>query len=52
MYNGGQELVPVDNSAAQAIDEIRLACLLTGSRTPADLPSAVKLGPELREWLP
>jgi len=35
------------------IDEIRVACLLTGSRTPAELRSRpVGLGPSLRRWVP
>jgi isopentenyl-diphosphate delta-isomerase len=35
------------------IDEIRLACLLTGSRTPAELGTKpLRLGPGLRAWVP
>jgi len=37
--------------ATNVIDEIRLACLLTGSRTPADLAKTpVVLGPRLQRW--
>jgi isopentenyl-diphosphate delta-isomerase len=39
--------------AANVIEEIRLACLLTGSRTPADLAKTpVVLGPRLQRWAP
>ena len=39
--------------ATNVIEEIRLACLLTGSRTPADLAKApVVLGPRLQRWAP
>lgn len=39
--------------ATNVIEEIRLACLLTGSRTPADLAKTpVVLGPRLQRWLP
>lgn len=35
------------------IDEIRLACLLTGSRTPEELGSKpIRVGPELLSWVP
>lgn len=35
------------------VDEIRLACLLTGSRTLADLQKApVVIGPRLQRWMP
>ena len=35
------------------IDEIRLACLLTGSRTPAELAKKpLRIGPSLRSWVP
>ena len=37
--------------ATNVIEEIRLACLLTGSRTPADLATTpVVLGPRLQRW--
>lgn len=39
--------------ARSVIDEIRIACLLTGSRTPEDLQRApLLLGPALRRWVP
>src|SRR6185436_9309847 len=39
--------------ATSVIEEIRLACLLTGSRTPADLAKIpVVLGPRLQRWAP
>jgi isopentenyl-diphosphate delta-isomerase len=39
--------------ATGVIEEIRLACLLTGSRTPAELASSpVVLGPRLQRWAP
>ena len=39
--------------ATNVIEEIRLACLLTGSRTPADLQNApVVIGPRLERWIP
>jgi isopentenyl-diphosphate delta-isomerase len=35
------------------IDEIRLACLLTGSRTPDELAKKpLRIGPALRSWVP
>ncbi len=38
---------------AQIIDEIRVAMLLTGSRTPSDLRRRpVVLGPDLERWVP
>ncbi|MFK7927822.1 MAG: type 2 isopentenyl-diphosphate Delta-isomerase [Myxococcota bacterium] len=40
-------------AAAQVVEEVRIACLLTGSRTPADLASRpLVLGAALRAWLP
>lgn len=40
-------------AAAQIIEEIRLACLLTGSRTPRDLArQPIVLGPRLLRWVP
>lgn len=40
-------------AVAQTIAELRVACLLTGSRTPADLRRApLVLGPRLRRWVP
>jgi isopentenyl-diphosphate delta-isomerase len=39
--------------ATNVIEEIRLACLLTGSRTPADLATKpTVLGPRLQRWMP
>jgi isopentenyl-diphosphate delta-isomerase len=39
--------------ADQVADEIRLACLLTGSPTPADLANRpIVLGPDLLAWMP
>lgn len=41
------------DTAVEVIDELRVALLLTGSRTPAELRTKpVVLGPELRAWLP
>ena len=49
--DGGQKAA--HQAAAEVISEIRLACLLTGSRTPQDLAKAPKfLGPELAQWRP
>ena len=43
----------VSRVAKQIIEEIRIACLLTGSRTPADLRhAAIVLGPNLSRWVP
>lgn len=40
-------------AAAQIIEEIRIACLLTASRTPADLAQRpVVIGPGLLRWIP
>ncbi|TVQ92490.1 MAG: type 2 isopentenyl-diphosphate Delta-isomerase [Deltaproteobacteria bacterium] len=40
-------------TADQIVEELRLACLLTGSRTPAALGQVpLVLGPELLRWLP
>ncbi|MEZ4240895.1 MAG: type 2 isopentenyl-diphosphate Delta-isomerase [Myxococcota bacterium] len=41
------------SAAEEVVDELRVACLLTGSRTPAELASRpVVLGPELARWVP
>jgi isopentenyl-diphosphate delta-isomerase len=41
------------DAAREVIDELRVACLLTGSRTPDDLRvRPIVLGPELRRWVP
>ena len=46
-------LEPLRAAVAQVIAEIRVACLLTGSRTPADLRAQpLVLGPRLRRWVP
>jgi len=40
-------------AAAQVVEEVRIACLLTGSRTPADLAlRPLVLGAALQAWLP
>ena len=40
-------------AVAEVIAEIRVACLLTGSRTPADLrKQPLQVGPRLRRWVP
>jgi len=40
-------------AADQVIEEIRLACLLTGSRTPVDLSTKpIVLGADLLRWVP
>jgi isopentenyl-diphosphate delta-isomerase len=40
-------------AAAEVIDEIRVACLLTGCRTVADLAARpIVMGPELSQWVP
>ncbi|MEQ1566964.1 MAG: type 2 isopentenyl-diphosphate Delta-isomerase [Myxococcota bacterium] len=51
-YNdGGRD--GVRDAAAEVIDEVRVACLLTGSRTPAELAGRrVVLGAELARWVP
>jgi isopentenyl-diphosphate Delta-isomerase len=39
--------------ARQIIEELRIACLLTGCRTPAELQQApIFLGPRLARWVP
>lgn len=49
--DGGEEGVSV--AAGEIVDEIRVACLLTGSRTPADLGRReLVVGPELLRWIP
>lgn len=49
--DGGRD--GVRDAAAEVIDEIRVACLLTGCRTPRELAQApIVLGPELRAWVP
>jgi isopentenyl-diphosphate delta-isomerase len=41
------------DAAAEVIDEIRVACLLTGCRTPRELAQRpIVVGPELRRWIP
>ncbi len=48
---GGREAVLQE--ARQVLDEIRLALLLTGSRTPSDLRRRpLVLGPTLERWVP
>ena len=48
---GGQKAA--SEQAAQLILEIRVAHLLTGSRTPKDLQQAgIVIGPGLERWLP
>jgi isopentenyl-diphosphate delta-isomerase len=43
----------VARAVRRVTEELRLACLLTGSRTPADLATKpLVLGPRLRSWLP
>ena len=40
-------------TAEAVIDELRVACLLTGCRTPGDLRRRpLVVGPELRAWIP
>lgn len=40
-------------AVAQLIAEVRVACLLTGCRTPADLAQRpLVVGPRLRRWIP
>ena len=40
-------------AADQTLDEIRLACLLSGARTPGDLAKGpLVLGPDLLRWVP
>ena len=40
-------------AGAELIEEVRIACLLTGSPTPAHLrEQPVVLGPDLRRWVP
>ncbi len=41
------------DAVAEVIDEVRVACLLTGSRTPADLArQPIVVGPQLARWVP
>jgi isopentenyl-diphosphate delta-isomerase len=41
------------DAVAEVIEELRVACLLTGSRTPRDLQRRpLFLGPELARWVP
>jgi isopentenyl-diphosphate delta-isomerase len=41
------------DTASEVIEELRVACLLTGSRTPDDLRrKPLVLGPELMRWVP
>lgn len=48
---GGRD--EVRRVAQRTIDEIRIACLLTGSRTPAELAGKpLVLGDRLRRWVP
>lgn len=48
---GGRD--EVRRVARQVIDEVRIACLLTASRNPADLRQRpVVVGPRLRPWIP
>jgi len=43
----------VDAQVRQVVEEIRLACLLTGSRTPKALQgSDLVIGPALERWIP
>jgi isopentenyl-diphosphate delta-isomerase len=43
----------VREAATDVIEEVRVACLLTGCRTPADLRiRPLVLGPELATWVP
>lgn len=40
-------------AALEVLDELRLACLLTGSRAPRDLArQPIHLGPQLSRWVP
>ncbi len=40
-------------AAEEIVDEVRIACLLTGSRTPADLArQPLVIGPNLARWVP
>ncbi|MEM6926851.1 MAG: type 2 isopentenyl-diphosphate Delta-isomerase [Myxococcota bacterium] len=40
-------------AAEEIVDEVRIACLLTGSRTPADLATQpLVLGPTIERWVP
>jgi isopentenyl-diphosphate delta-isomerase len=44
--------VAVEAAADRIVHEIRVACLLTGSRSPADLGRhSLILGPDLRRWV-
>jgi isopentenyl-diphosphate delta-isomerase len=48
---GGREAA--EATADRIVQEIRVACLLTGSRSPAALQEkAVVLGPDLAQWVP
>jgi isopentenyl-diphosphate delta-isomerase len=48
---GGRERAR--DAVAEVVDEVRVACLLTGARTPRDLArKPIVLGPELTRWVP
>lgn len=48
---GGRALA--SEVAAQVVHELRIACLLTGSASPAELASKpLRLGPALQRWVP
>jgi isopentenyl-diphosphate delta-isomerase len=41
------------DAVAEVIDEVRVACLLTGARTPSELQrKPIVVGPELSRWVP
>jgi len=41
------------SAGRELVEEVRIACLLTGSRSPADLKDQpLVIGPELRRWIP
>jgi isopentenyl-diphosphate delta-isomerase len=51
-WNAGGRAAASD-AAAEAIAELRLACLLTGSRTPEDLrKKPIVIGSRLERWVP